>query len=290
VAWSDISDVSRCHGKEKAVQIAAAKETLIFSSLRDREAGTQIIVRVSAMARTARGPLQTYGFSQTRDDTEVSRRIQELNVATLRLEETIPGKVTDLVQRLREDDHLTEDMIANCGGTDVLLSPWEKTQRGISRSVQWEQPLAQNSRVCATHTLMKSGEELTFEIVASYTRQSTGKFLETKSQYYFTEDGDTVTYKGAYQFQWETEIWDKEFVESTITRGARISFYFLKSKFSGETFNISKYEGKWKMHQPYVLIIIGLLLLVVGVIVLPADADWYKLLTGFLVLAAFVYL
>jgi hypothetical protein len=181
-------------------------------------------------------------------------------------------------------------MIANCGGTDVLLSPWEKTQRGISRSVQWEQSLAQNSRVCATHTLMKIGEELTFEIVASYTRQSTGKFLETKSQYYFTEDGDTVTYKGAYQFQWETEIWDKEFVESTITRGARISFYFLKSKFSGETFDISKYEGKWKMHQPYVLIIIGLLLLVVGVIVLPADADWYKLLTGFLVLAAFVYL
>jgi uncharacterized membrane protein len=69
-----------------------------------------------------------------------------------------------------------------------------------------------------------------------------------------------------------------------------MNFYFLKSSFSGEQFNIAKYEGKWRVHQPYVLVILGLLLLIAGVIVLPADADWYKLLAGGIVLAFAVYI
>jgi hypothetical protein len=243
---------------------------------------------MSVIHHSHTSPVHTYGFSRKVDDAEVSRRIHLLKAPHV-LEEQIARKFDDLVNLLKED-RLTEDILTSCGCTDVIISPWTVTPHGISRGVQYAQSMTQNCSVSAVQTLTKSGNECTFETASSFSRLSSGRFLVTTTQYYFKEDGDNVKFRGAYRLDWATDTWDKEFVAATVGRSARMNFYFLKSRFSGEQFNIAKYEGKWRMHQPYVLVIIGLLLLVALVILLPADADWYKLIGGCLVLSVSAYL
>jgi hypothetical protein len=243
---------------------------------------------MSAVRRSHQSPVHTFGFLQKGDDAEVSRRIHVLK-APFVFEEVIAAKFDDVFNLLKEPQ-VTENMLTSSGCTDVIISSWNKTRNGISRGIQYVQPMAQNCNVSAIQTLTKSGQQCTFEINSSFSRLSVRKFLATTTQYYFKANGENVTFRGAYRLDWEDETWDKEFVEATVGRSVRMNFYFLKSSFSGEQFNTAKYEGKWRMHLPYVLVILGLFLLLIGVITLPADTDWYKLLAGFLVLAFGVYL
>jgi hypothetical protein len=283
IKWEDIFEIGR-KSSEKAIQISVEGETITFFMPKEREI---LCFHLAVVKQAHESAVHTYGFSQNVDDAEVSRRIYVLKAPHV-LEEVVAVKFDDVFNLLKEP-HVTENMLASCGCTEIIVSAWNKTKNGISRGVQYVQPMAQNCNVSAVQTLTKSGEQCTFEIASSFSRLSSSKFLATITQYYVKADGDKVTFRGAYRLEWANETWDKEFVEATVGRGARMNYYFLKSTFSGEPFNIAKYAGKWRMHQPYVLVIIGLLLLIAGVIALPADADWYKLLAGCIVFAFGVY-
>jgi hypothetical protein len=287
IDWNDIREIGKLPGKgsEKAIQVTVENEPVVFFTPKERDT---LLFHMSAIQRAHQSPVHTFGFLQKGDDAEVSRRIHVLKAPHV-LEEVINAKFDDVFNLLKEPQ-VTENMLASCGCTDVIVSAWNKTRNGISRGVEYIEPMAQNCHVSAVQTLTKSGQQCTFEINSSFSRLSLSRFLGTTTQYYFKADGENVTFRGAYRLDWTEETWDKEFVEATVGRAARMNFYFLKSTFSGEQFNTAKYEGKWRMHQPYVLVILGLLLLLVGVISLPADTDWYKLLAGFVVMAFGGYL
>jgi hypothetical protein len=287
IMWKDITDLEKLHRKnfDKSVKVITRDKSITFSSLKERDT----LIFYMGLIRTSNSQsVQTYGFSQKRDDAEVARRINVMKAPTV-FEVSLAQKLNAIVTDLR-DDSLTEAMLVASGCAEIVISPWAKTGNGISRTVQYVQPLSQNADVSAIHTLMISGRVCTYEILSSFSRVNSGKFMESQMQFHFKEDSDKVNFRGAYILEWLKEIWDKEFVAASVSRANRITYYFLKSKFSGEPFNVASYEGKWSLHQPYVLVILGLIVGIVCVAVFPRDADWYRLMVGMVVLAGLFYL
>jgi hypothetical protein len=287
IYWPNIKEIGKGQRKnfDKSLTITTLDDAITFASLKDRDT---LMSMIELVRRASAQPIQTYGFSKKDDDAEVIRRINVLKAPYV-FKDSVSLNLTEIMSRLR-DGSLAEAMLTACGCTGIVISPWERTENGISRTVQYVQPMSQNANVSAVHTLMKSGSVGTFEIASSFSRVNSGKFLETQLQFYFKEASDQVDFRGAYVLEWLKDIWDKEFVEASVSRANRIMFYYLHSTFSQKPFEVAKYEGKWSLHQPYVLVIFGLIAIIICVGIFPRDTDWYKLIAGIIVLAALFYL
>jgi hypothetical protein len=285
--WPDIRGTTKGQRKgfDKSVTVNTRDNSITFGALKERD-NLQYFIHL--IRRSTAQPIQTFGFSKKSDDAEVMRRINVLK-APFVLKDSISQNLTEIISKLR-DDSLTEAMLTACGCTGIVISQWVRTENGISRTVQYVQPLSQNANVSAVHTLMKSGSVCTYEIASSFSRVNSGKFLETQLQFHFKEASEKVDFRCAYVLEWLKDIWDKEFVASSVSRANRITFYYLQSTFSQKPFEVAKYEGKWSLHQPYVLVILGLIVGIVCVAVFPRDTDWYKLMAGMVVLAGLFYL
>lgn len=284
--WENVTEVSKVRkkGADKSIRVSAEREHITFSSVKEREAFV-FIARLSA--KLAKSNIQSYGFLK-KGDEEVATRITAMKAPHV-FEDSVTKGLNDIVTMLR-DGSLVSDMLTACGCIDIVPSQWTKTKNGIERIVSYVQPMSQNSDVSAVQTLMKSGQVCVFEMTEKFSRPSVGMFLESNIQFYFKEDEGVVNFRGAYNLTWYNETWDMEFVQAAVSRVNRMNFYYLKSKFSGESFNVAKYEGKWRMHQPYVLVISTLVLLILCVLILPADTDWFGFMAGVMVLVLFFYM
>ena len=283
VRWQNAKEVSKMRkkGLDKAVRVGMGNEQIILNGLKDRDA---FLFFARLELRLARSAIQTFGFVR-KGDEEVSTRITTMKAPHV-FEDSVTLALGEILAKLREGT-LINDMLTACGCSDVVPLKWEKTKNGIERMVSYVHPMMQNADVKSVQTLMKSGRICVLEMTETFSRPSIGEFLESNVQFYFKEEDGVVNFRGAYGLAWNKEPWDKEFVEAAVSRVNRMSFYYLKSKFSGETFNVSKYEGKWRMHQPYVLVIGALVLLILCVLILPVDTDWFRIIGGFVVLVFF---
>ena len=284
--WENVTEISKMRkkGTDKVVRISADRNHITFGSIKERD--TFVFLAKLAL-KLSKATVQTYGFMK-KGDEEVATRITAMKAPHV-FEDSVSKDLNDILVMLR-DGPLVTDMLAACGCIDIVPSQWTKTKNGIERMVSYVQPMSQNSDVTAVQTLMKSGHVCVFEMTEKFSRPSTGMFLESNIQFYFKEDEGVVNIRGAYGLGWYKETWDKEFVEAAVSRVNRMNFYYLKSKFSGESFNVAKYEGKWRMHQPYVLVISALVLLILCVLVLPSDTDWFRIIAGLCVLVFLFYM
>lgn len=281
IRWRFVREISdpQKKGLEKAVYIGVGNEHIIFNALKDRDTFLFLARLEFALARAK---VQTYGFLR-KGDEEVATRITPLKAPHV-IEDSVTMGLKEVVSKLREGA-LTTEMLTVCGLTNVAPLKWTKTKTGIQRIVSYTHPMSQVTDVACVQTLMKSGSVCVLETTSKFSRPAHGNFLTSNVQFYFKEDDGVVNMRGAYALTWDTETWDKEFVEAAVSRVNRMSFYFLKRKFSGENFNVAKYEGKWRMHQPYVLVIATLTIVILCVLILPVDTDWARFIAGVCVFA-----
>lgn len=284
VIWPDCKETAKVHkrGIDKGITLTTVSNSITFSAIKDRET---TIYFMKLIASANKNPEESYGFI-TKDDTEVVRRIVQMRAPHV-IEDVTKADLNTIMKTLRESD-LTE-MYTVCGCSDVVTSRWSKTKNGISRTIQYTQPMFQSLSVASTQTLMKKGDICVFEISSKFSRSYAPHFLHMNMQYYFQPDGEATSMRVAYIPEWQKDTWDKEFVAAAVQRQVKMNFYYLKGKFTGEAFNKSLYEDKWKQHQSYVLVITALIITILVVIFFPADTDWYSLMAAFVVLFALFY-
>ena len=229
---------------------------------------------------------KTFGFN-TKDDVEVVKRLTRLKAPHV-FDDTVSASLQDIITLLKSPDVITE-YYALCGLTDVVVSNWSKDKDGLTRSVQYTQRMFQSLSVSATHAIMKSGDTLAFEVLCKFTRPSAPLFLQMNLQLFFRQDGDTTSYRGAYALDYTMDTWDKEFVEAAVNRQVTILYHFLKAKINGESFDESLYFGQWRKHQPYVLVILALVVALLAMYILKRDANWYGYLFGSMLIVLFFY-
>ena len=319
--WPNVKEIKRTHkrGYDKSITISLADSYVIFTSVKDRDSFmtfTRMIkksyksIKVSSSNndninnnnetdnanenndsnknsndKITRLPA-TYGFIAKNDAAEVVWKINVLKAPHV-FEDTVNVKFQQIFEKFRAADILN-DMAIDCGAHEYVASSW-KSGDGLSRNVSFIQPMLNPPSVMTKQILRKSGNAAVLESSYVFSRASAPSFLSMNMQVYCKEDGDTTQLRGAFILEWNKETWDKEFVEAAVTRMARMHYFYLKSVISGEKFNESLYEGKWRFHQPYVLTIISLICTILSVIILPTDTNWYNILAAFCVIVLFFY-
>lgn len=320
--WPNVKEIKRTHkrGYDKSITITLADSHVIFTSVKDRdtfmtftrmikksyksiklnqsnndniptsnnnetEATNNDTNKITNENKSTVLP-STYGFIAKNDAAEVVWKINVLKAPHV-FEDTVNVKFQQVFEKFRAADILN-DMAIDCGAHEYVASSW-KSGDGLSRNVSFIQPMLNPPSVMTKQILRKSGNAAVLESSYVFSRASAPSFLSMNMQIYCKEEGDTTQLRGAFILEWNKETWDKEFVEAAVTRMARMHYFYLKSVISGEKFNESLYEGKWRFHQPYVLTIISLICTILSVIILPTDTNWYNILAAFCVIVLFFY-
>lgn len=320
--WPNVKELKRTHrrGYDKSITITLADSHVIFTSVKDRDSFmtfTRMIKKSyksiklntsnndnvnnnnnkdenessseAAELNNKNSPTilpATYGFIAKNDAADVVWKINVLKAPHV-FEDTVNVKFQQVFEKFRAADILN-DMAIDCGAHDYVASSW-KSSDGLTRNVSFIQPMLNPPSVMTKQILRKSGNASVLESSYVFSRASAPSFLSMNMQVYCKEDGDNTQLRGAFILEWNKETWDKEFVEAAVTRMARMHYFYLKSVISGEKFNESLYEGKWRFHQPYVLTIISLICTIISVIILPTDTNWYNILAAFCVIVLFFY-
>ena len=281
--WNKITEIKKMHrrGYDKSVIIVQESVVVIFTALKDRDS----FLKFANLILKAQNPnCPTYGFLAKNDEAEVVWKINVLKAPHV-LEDTVTMKFSKIFQKFKKGDILN-DMATAGGALEYAASNW-KPYDGLSRNVSFTQPMLNPPSVSSNQSLRKSGNAFVLESTYSFSRISAPNFLQMQLQFYCREDGENSQLRGAFNLEWNKEITDKEFVEAAVIRMARMYFYYLKSIMCGEKFNESLYEGKWRLHQPYVLSIIALVITLLSIIVFPADTNWYSIMSGFIMVVFF---
>ena len=278
IPWLSILRMTQAQKRmDKGVQFELSnKKTICFTQMKDRDLFWSYVIFLTEVSK-AKKP--SWGLS-SKDETEVVRKLTILR-APHAFEETIQANFSDVMKIMKSADLWTEALTIG-GCSNIFVGGWKKTKDGISRIVQYTQPLFQSASVQATHTLMKSGKTGALEIFLCYNRTSQPGFLHVPVQLYFKKDGDSVSYRCAYSLDWITETWDREFVESAVGRLVRMNYHYIKSKILNQKFDESEFEGEWRKHQPFVLVLLSLITAIICVLVSPPKMDWYRVFAGFI--------
>lgn len=283
IMWSQIKKIQKINrGLDKGLEVSAGQNVQFFQ-VRDRDL---VLSYIKLMMQALPRENKTFGFN-TKDDVEVVKRLTRLKAPHV-FDDTVSASLQDIITLLKSPDVITE-YYALCGLTDVVVSNWSKDKDGLTRSVQYTQRMFQSLSVSATHAIMKSGDTLAFEVLCKFTRPSAPLFLQMNLQLFFRQDGDTTSYRGAYALDYTMDTWDKEFVEAAVNRQVTILYHFLKAKINGESFDESLYFGQWRKHQPYVLVILALVVALLAMYILKRDANWYGYLFGSMLIVLFFY-
>lgn len=286
VNWKDISSIEKASKRamDKGIELSIGDIKIIFTQMNNRNIFWDYIIFLSNIVQNQK---PTYGFNK-RDDAEVVRRLTILR-APHAFDTVLNAELSDIITMLKSPELFTESLeIAGCN--DVVAGSWNKTKDGIFRLIQYTQPLFQNTTVQQTQTLMKSGDTAVLELFLRLSRPSINGFLHVPMQFYLKKAGEKVSFRCAYSMDWINDVWDKEFVEAAVGRTIRVMFHYAESKANKSKFDESEFEGQWRKHQPFVLVIVGLLLLLLGVCVVPDSRAWYRALCGFIAIAMFIAL
>lgn len=286
IKWQDLKRIAKINrrGIDKGIEITTNKVSMMFASMHDRDDVALLIKMVSdAQSRLNK----SVGFSK-KDEAEVIRRLTPFK-APIVFEESVPTNQHDIMQLIKSPETMAE-MYKICGCHDIAISGWTRNKDGLTRTIQYTQDSFQSLNVASTQTLMKSGDSCVLEVLCKFSRSSAQYLLQLNMQFFFKQDGELTNYRGAYAVDWIRDVWDKEFVEAAVKRQARMFFFYIKAKLSNETFDATLYDGQWRQHQPYVLVIIGLILAILSLIIFPHGTNWYGYLFGSLLIAAFYYL
>lgn len=284
IPWGEIIRIQKINRSlEKGIEVSTANHVVQFTPVRERDS---VVGYIKLMIEALHRENRTFGFN-TKDDVEVLKRLTRLKAPHV-FDDTVNASLQDIITLLKSPE-LFNEYFSLCGITDAVVSNWTKDKDGLMRSVQYTQRMFQSLNVSATHAIMKSGDSLAFEVLCKYTRPSAPDFLQMNLQLFFRQDGDTTSYRGAYALDYSTDTWDKEFVEASVNRQATILYHFLKSKISGEPFDEDLYSGQWRKHQPYVLVILALVVALLAMSILKRDANWYGYLFGSLLIVCFFY-
>ena len=278
IPWQNIATMVQMQKKtEKGLQLVLGNQkTITLLQIKDRDMFWAYVLLLTKQA-------PSYGLT-TKDDTEVVRKLNVFR-APYAFEETIQANFNDVMKMMKSAD-LWNEALTIGGCNSVIISSWKKTKDGISRLVQYTQPLFQSASVSATQTLMKSGETGALELFLCLSRPSLQGFLHVPVQLYFKKEGENISYRCAYSLDWIHETWDKEFVEAAVGRLVRMNYHYIKSKILNQNFNESEFEGEWRKHQGFVLVLISLIIGIICVVFSPDDMNWYQVMAGFI---AFVF-
>ncbi|OHT06798.1 hypothetical protein TRFO_05504 [Tritrichomonas foetus] len=284
--WTDTKEVKKTHrrGYDKSVTFVMPDSNVIFTAVKDRDS---ILKFAYLIMKSVTSNSPTCGFLAKNDEAEVVWKINVLKAPHV-YEDVVTMKFSQVFEKFRAADILN-DMAIACGAHEYVASNW-KSSDGLFRNVAFTQPILNPPSVSASQLLRKSGHAFIFESNYVFSRASAPNFLQMQLQFYCKEDGDNTQFRGAFILEWNKEITDKEFVEAAVMRMARMYYYYLKSIICGEKFNESLYEGKWRLHQPYVFTIISLIVAIISIIVLPTDTNWYVILLSFVIVVLFFYL
>lgn len=285
VAWKNVKRIAKFNRRslEKGIEISGDDFILTFTSVKNRDT---IIDCIKIMTEAIKRDNRTFGFIK-RDDIEVVKRLTAMKAPHI-FEESLTSNLQDIANLVKSQELIAE-YFDICGFSDVVISSWTKDKAGLTRSTSYTQRGFQSSTISSTQTIMKSGDSLVFEVVNKYTRPSTSTIMRVNVQFFFKQNEETTSFRGAYAVDYIKDTWDKEFVEASIARQMRIFYYFLKAKISNEAFDITEYDGQWRRHQPYVLVIIGLVIALLAMYILRGDANWYGYLFGSLLIFLFFY-
>lgn len=284
IPWSSILKMTQVtrRGLEKGVSLQfQSQKTIIISQMYNRDLFWSYVLLLTDATKTNK---PSYGLIH-RDDTEVMRKLTILR-APHTWEDVIVGNIGDVMKMLKTSE-LWSDALKVCECVDVLIGNWNKTKDGISRIIQYQQPLFQSVSVSSHHSLMKSGDTCTLELFMSFSRSAQQGFLHVPVQFYFRTREDKLIYRCAYSLDWIKETWDREFVESAVSRHIKMIYNYIKSKIINEQFNELQFEGQWRKHQTYVIVLIILLTAILLTIFSPRDLNWYRVLAGFIALFFF---
>jgi hypothetical protein len=282
--WPDICRISKITKSiERGLEIGAASRIVYFISMKERDV---VFDWIRLLADTCNRQNQSFGF-RAGDDVDVGKRLTKLKAPHV-LEDTVSANLQEIVVLLRAPEFIIE-CYDRCHLTDVIVSNWTKEKDGLRRTVQYTQPMFQALDVHTIQTIMKSGDSLVFQNISQFGRPSAPVLLQMNLQFFFKMEGDTTTYRSAYVLDYSLHPWDKEFIESSISRQVRIFHHFLKVKLKQEDFKELGYEGQWRKHQSYVLVILGLLAALMALFLLRREGNLYRCLFGGLLLFWFFY-
>ena len=278
IPWKSIITMTQAQRRmDKGIQFELInKKTICFTQMKDRDLFWSYVIFLTDISKSKK---PSWGLS-AKDETEVVRKLTILR-APHAFEESIQANFSDVMKIMKSAD-LWNEALTIAGCNNVFIGSWKKTKDGISRIVQYTQPLFQSASVQATHTLMKSGKTGALEIFLCYNRISQPGFLHVPIQLYFKKDGDHLSYRCAYSLDWITETWDREFVESAVGRLIRISYHYIKSKILNQNFDETEFEGDWRKHQPFVIVLLALITAIICIFVSPPKMDWYRVFAGFI--------
>jgi hypothetical protein len=283
-SWPDIRHLSKITKTvERGVEVGTDTRVVYFISMKERDV---VFDWIRLLADTFGRGKRSFGF-RTRDDVDVVKRLTMLKAPHV-LEAVVSASLQEIVVLLRAPEFILE-CYNRCHLTDVVLSNWTKDKNGLTRTVQYTQPMFQALDVHTTQTIMKSGDSLVFENLSQFGRPSAPVLLQMNLQFFFKREGETTSYRSAYFLGYSVQPWDKEFIEASINRQVRIFHNFLKAKINQEYFKESGYEGQWRKHQPYVLVILGLLTSLLALFVLKREGNLYRYLFSGLLLFCFFY-
>ncbi|EAX90092.1 hypothetical protein TVAG_396490 [Trichomonas vaginalis G3] len=281
IPWQGILKMTQATRRslEKGVQLQLQNEkTIMITQMKDRDIFWSYVLLLTDAVKSEK---PSFGLIH-RDETEVMRKLTLLR-APHTYEEQIPGNIADIMKLVKSSE-LWSEFFKVCECSDVVIGKWNKTKDGISRLIQFKQPLFQSVLVQSTYTLMKSGDTFTLELFMSYSRSALQGFLHIPVQFYFKKTDKDIMFRYAYSLDWIKETWDREFIEAAVARHIKMVYFFIKSKITNTEFKEGLFEGQWRKHQSYVIVILTLIISILIVIFSPKKINWYNVLAGFVAL------
>lgn len=283
INWKDISLIEKIQKRamEKGIELTIGDQKVAFTQMSNRDAFWNYVLLLS---KTSKNSQPTFGFTK-RDETEVVHKLTILR-APCAFETILETDMKNLFSVLKKAE-VFEESLQVVGCTDIVTSSWHKTKDGIVREIHYVQPLFHSTNVVMTQTLMKSGQTAALEFLIRLSRPTQSDFLHVPMQFFFRKVDGKLSFRCAYSLDWIKDVWDLEFVEAAVARSIRVLFHYITSKINKTTFNESEFEGQWRRHQPFVLMIVALIGLIIGTILTPDPRYWYKFLAGIIALMLF---
>ena len=293
IQLSEINQIAKINrrGFEKGIEVLIDNQSIIFSSFSQRDLMASYIKIISEASKRKN---KSFGFNNS-DDAKVIKKISILRAPHV-FEEVIEKNETvkevmslqDIFKLLKAPEFITE-FYTIFNFKDAVVSNWLKNKDGLTRVVCYSQPMFQPLSVSSNQNIMSSDNTLAFDMVSKFSRIGESNAIVMNLQLLFKQEEEKITFREAYSTDYNIELYDKEFIESSVSRQNKILFHFIKSKLTNNEFNEENYADQWAKHQTYVLIIISLLVVLFIIIFYPQNNNWYGYLFGAFLFIMFFY-
>jgi hypothetical protein len=284
IPWTEIGNINKINrlGIDKGIELSTNTATVTFTAVKRCDD----LVLYIKLLKSARREHKSYGFV-AKDDIEVVKKLTELRAPHVS-EDVVDATLTQIATLLKSPE-LVSEYYAFCGIKDVIISGWAKEKDGLTRSAQFTQAMFQPISVSTAFSMAKSGESLVFDVISHYSRPSAPELLRANLQCFFKQESEKTKLRFAYSLDYGVQTWDKEFIDAAVSRQITILCDFLKARITGVEYNDAGHGREWMKHQPYVLVILGLVALLLAMNILKKDANWLGYMVGFVLIFLVFY-